>query len=104
MVFPFARSGQATMAERLREELRDRGPVIVHLVRFPKLSINHAIVFFDADASDREIKFFGYDPNHPASPTVVTYDRACRTFCAPLSDYFPGGRVDVYEIYCGWDY
>ena len=45
-------------------------------------------------------------PTYPATqgPDSFTYDRASRTFEFPANDYFPGGRVDAYEVYRGWLY
>jgi len=104
MIFPFSRRHQEKTARELLETVRRGQPTVVHLVRFPSLKINHAVLLFDAEESDAEIRFAAYDPNAPEKPTVLTYDRATRTFSFPTNFYFPGGRVDVYEIYRGWCY
>ncbi len=104
MIFPFSRDEQSHMAERLLKDLKRPPPVVVHVVRFPQLSINHALVLFDVQQTDNEIQFIAYDPNQPESPTRLTYQRETRTFLLPPNHYFPGGRVDVYEIYHKWDY
>ena len=75
-----------------------------HVVRFPQLSINHALLVFAAKQLVQTIEFEVYDPNKPDRPKTLTYDRATRTFSFPGNDYWPGGRVDVYEIYRGWNY
>ena len=104
MIWPFSRHHQQKTAETLAAEIkRNRAPV-VHLVRFPGLSINHAVVLFDATATEKEILFAAYDPNSPDKPATLTYDRTARVFSFPTNFYFPGGRVDVYEIYCTWCY
>ena len=72
--------------------------------RFPQLTINHSVLLFAAKETDKEILFSVYDPNKPDSPKTLTYDRASRTFNFPGNDYWPGGRVDIYEIYRSWDY
>lgn len=100
MVFPFFRSSQKTTARQLLAEVRSNRPPIAHLVRFPQETINHAVVVYDAKETKNEIQFTIYDPNHPDAPGTLIYDRASRTFILPANDYFPGGRVDVYEIYC----
>jgi hypothetical protein len=104
MLFPFSRANQAEAARRLADELRDNQPRVVHIVRFPQLTINHAVVFFDARAEPDRICFSIYDPNNPAKPREIIYDREKRTCFFAANDYFPGGRVDVYEIYKGWRY
>ena len=104
MIFPFSRGQQAAMAEQLLAELERNPPVVVHVLLFPQLTINHALVLFGAFQKEHEIIFQVYDPNDPAQPSVMTYDRTTRTFQMPANDYFPGGRVDVYEVYHKWDY
>jgi len=104
MIWPFSRDQQRHTAERLMREIRNNTPPVVHLVRFPSLTINHAVVLFDGQETAERIEFAVYDPNSPEQPTTLTYDRARRSFSFPTNDYFPGGRVDVYEIYRSWCY
>lgn len=104
MIFPFSRASQQQTVEQLVTELQSGWPPIVHLVRFPQLTINHAILLYDCADSGKEIVFLAYDPNTPDKPARLVFDRATRTFRFPASDYFLGGRVDVYEVYCAWDY
>jgi hypothetical protein len=104
MIFPFSRAHQEKLASRLVESLKENCPPVVHVVRFPSLSINHAVVVFEAAESENEIRFGVYDPNVPEHPASLTFDRATRTFHFPANCYFIGGRVDVYEIYCAVNY
>jgi hypothetical protein len=99
MIFPFDRHQQLGVAEKLLATLQQRSVAVVHLVRFPQLSINHAVLLFGADQTEKEIRFSTYDPNTPGQPVIITFDRAARTFYLPPNAYFPGGRVDVYPIY-----
>ena len=99
IVFPFSRGHQAGVAQRLLDSLRRHHPPVVHVVRFPHLSINHALLLFDATETEDEIRFAVYDPNDPVQPLTLTYQRAKRTFFFPANFYFAGGRVDVYEVY-----
>lgn len=104
IVFPFTRHHQENTARVLLAETGYGRPVVVHLVRFPQLTINHALVVFRAKQEENEIQFIAYDPNRPAEPRILNYDRARRTFLFAANDYFPGGRVDVYQVYHKWDY
>ena len=104
MIWPFSRSQQHQTAERLMKEIKHNTPPVVHLARFPSLTINHAVVLFDVRETADRIEFEAYDPNSPEQPATLTYDRARRSFSFPTNAYFPGGRVDVYEIYCNWCY
>ena len=102
MVFPFSHRHQTRMALRLLEEVQRGKPPVVHLVRFPTLAINHAVVIFDVREKNGFTVFSVYDPNDPSKPTTLTFDPARRVFSLPQNHYFPGGKVDVYEIYRNW--
>jgi hypothetical protein len=104
MIFPFSRKAQARMARQLQSELARQEPAVVHVVRFPQLTINHAMVVFDVREDEKQIEFIAYDPNQPAKPTVIIYERGSRRFVLPANYYFPGGRVDVYQVYHRWNY
>jgi len=104
MVFPISRKRQARVAGMLLADLEENRPPVVHVFRFPQLTINHAILLFHANQTPDKILFQAYDPNKPDQPTALTFDRATRTFSLPGNDYFPGGRLNVYEIYRAWDY
>ena len=104
MIFPFTRAHQARMAQQILSHLGRERPVVVHVLRFPQLSINHAVVVFAAQETASSIEFTTYDPNQPESPTTLTFDRATRTFTLPANAYFQGGKLNAYEIYWKWDY
>ncbi len=104
MIFPLSRHHQEKMARQLVAALQHDRPPLVHLVRFPQLTINHAVLLFGVKETGQEIQFATYDPNCPAEPTELVYDRGLRTFKFPRGFYFEGGRVDVYEIYHAWNY
>ncbi|HLX68792.1 MAG TPA: hypothetical protein VKV04_04110 [Verrucomicrobiae bacterium] len=104
MIFFFSRASQERTVKRLLADLKDNRPPVVHLTTFPSLSINHAILLFGAKETENEILFSVYDPNKPDSPKVLTYNRATRTFSFASNDYWPGGKLNVYEVYRSWDY
>jgi len=104
MIFPFSRSGQQQMAEQLLQAVHQQGIAVAHLSRFPKLNINHSVVLFDAQESSEQIVFAAYDPNEPAAPSTLTFERQTRTFLFPRNRYFSGGRVDTYQLDHKWDY
>jgi hypothetical protein len=104
MVFPFPRSHQERQSRAMIESLRQGRLPIVHLVRFPQLTINHAMLVYDFKESRDGIEFVAYDPNDPFKPAQLEYRHSSRTFHLPANRYFAGGRVDVYEIYRGGFY
>lgn len=104
MIFPFSRASQERAAEQLLADVKANRPPIIHVVRFPQLKINHAMVIFATSETEREISFSTYDPNQPEAPRTLTFNRTDRTFSLAGNNYWPGGRVDVYEIYRSWNY
>ena len=104
MILPMSRRHQERMARHLVEVFPKRIAPIVHLVRFPQLTINHGIVLFDFSEKEAEIRYAAYDPNVPDRASELIYDRASRTFLFPANHYWSGGRVDVVEVYRGWLY
>lgn len=102
MVFPFTRRGQERTARALLESIRAHCLPIVHVTRFPKLGINHALLLFDAEERTEEIRFRAYDPNDPGAPIVVVFERTGRRFLYPRTRYFLGGPVNVHEVYRHW--
>jgi hypothetical protein len=101
MIFPFTRGHQERTARKLMEQL-DQRPQVVHVVRFPSLAINHALLLYRAESDTR---FLAYDPNNADSPIPLTFDPSQKRFAMPPNDYFPtGGCVDVYPIFTGLCY
>ena len=101
MIFPISRRHQERTAQRLLLTPPARMDPIVHLVRFPQLTINHGLTLFARADLPTQVRFQAYDPNLPDRPAELVYDRPPRTFSFPPNHYWAGGRVDVIEIYCG---
>jgi hypothetical protein len=104
MVFPIWRRHQERVAGQLVRAFRENPAPIVHLFRFPQLTINHGLLLFGFDETDSGVQFHAYDPNIPAHPVELLYQRADRTFYFPRTHYWPGGRLSVVEVYRGWIY
>lgn len=102
MVFPISRRHQEQTAAQLLVDLkRDISP-IVHLVKFPSLTINHGMIFFAATETQDGVEFAAYDPNDPEQPARFTFDRATQTFSLPPNRYWAGGALNVIAIYRSW--
>ena len=86
------------------DSLRAGGTPVVHLFRFPHVTINHGILLFAVTAANGELRFRAYDPNIPAHPVELIYRQADRTFEFPRNHYWVGGRLHVVEIYRNWIY
>jgi len=99
MVFMVPAWHQERMAGQLAQRVREGAAPIVHLFRFPRITINHGILLFGSTESDRGVEFDAYDPNFPDHPVKLAYDRAARSFIFPRALYWQGGPVNVYEMY-----
>ncbi len=101
MVFPVTKSSENKAALHLLDELRDSRLPIVHVYRFPDTTLNHAVLIYAAEENPSSITFLAYDPNDPARPATLTFDRESRSFLLERNRYFAGGTVKVYEVYRG---
>ena len=102
MVFPISRKHQQRTAAQMLAEIRRNISPIVHLVKFPSLTINHGMIIFAATETENTLDFLAYDPNDPMRPARLTYDRAIRTFSLPPNRYWAGGELDIIGIYRSW--
>ncbi len=104
VVWPFTRAGQERVADSLEKLVTSNRSAVVHLIRFPQLTINHAVVTFASRKTEKTIEFSTYDPNQPEKPSTLIFDRSSRTFIFSANDYFIGGKVNAYQIYHTWWY
>lgn len=102
MVFPISRPHQSRTARQLALAIAQGIPPLIHLVCFPKLTINHGMVLFAAEDTPDAILFSAYDPNDPAKPTRLSFSKADQTFRLPANAYWAGGELNVIEIYRSW--
>ena len=101
MVFPVWGRHQARMARKLSRAVLQGAVPAVHLFRFPRITINHGILLYATEESESEIEFEAYDPNIPAHPVTLSYDRASRSFHFPPASYWAGGKLSVVEVFRG---
>jgi hypothetical protein len=99
MILPFSRRHQGRTAAALERKLADGFLPIIHLVDFPGLKINHAVLVTSGRAEGDWIFFEAYDPNNPEHPARLRFDRNERRFMFERNSYFAGGAVDVYEVF-----
>ena len=96
------RPRQATQS--VLSSLSETPSSLVHLFRFPRITINHGIVLYGLTESDQTMEFDAYDPNIPEHPVKLVYERKRRVFTFAPSRYWGGGVLSVMEIYCDWPY
>jgi hypothetical protein len=102
MIAPFSRAHQARTAKSLLATILGHRLPILHLVKFPSLTINHCIVLFEANETGRGWEFTSYDPNNAESPEQLTFDRATQTFYLAANACWPGGELNVSHICRSW--
>jgi hypothetical protein len=100
MIFPFSRRNQRREAAALAEGVRDGRSPVVHVVDFPGLRINHALVLLAVAESGSDYQFQVYDPNTPGRTVELRFDGSRGQFVLAPVPYFIGGDVAVYEVYC----
>jgi hypothetical protein len=103
MVMPISRAHQERTAAGLAAEIQKGLSPIVHLVTFPSLTINHGMILFAAAETGPGWEFTAYDPNDPARPARLSFDRTAKTFSLPPNRYWAGGGLNVIAICrCWW--
>lgn len=104
MVFPVSGRFQEKIAEKLKRSLAKRGLALVHLFRFPRITINHGIVLYRFADTDQAIEFEAYDPNLPEHPVTLVYEKKRRVFTFAPNIYWGGGALSVVEIFTDFPY
>jgi hypothetical protein len=102
MVFPISRQHQQRTAARLERMLQQGFSAVIHLVKFPALTINHGMMLFDVSPTATGWAFSAYDPNNPHQPTVISFDKAASQFSMSVNNYFAGGNLDIIQIFESW--
>jgi len=101
MVFPISREHQKRTAEDLSAAIQKNFSPIIHLVKFPSLTINHGMILFDVTDNSGNLEFSAYDPNDPEKPARLKFDPTAKQFFLPANSYWAGGELNVIEIYRG---
>lgn len=104
MILPFTASQRERHARKVQESVRRNGLAVVHVVAFPALTINHAVVICDSVTTPQGIDFTAYDPNTPAAPITIHFNSATRRFVFPETRYYSGGELDIHEVFHRWNY
>jgi hypothetical protein len=102
MVFPISRDHQARTADSLTAAIRADFSPVVHLVKFPALTINHSMLLYGATETAEGIDFLAYDPNNAKQPAGLSFHAGRKTFTLPRNFYWAGGELDIIEIFRNW--
>lgn len=100
MILPPTRHGQAKLFRQINVELDMNYPVIVWLVDFPKLKINHAVLIYRKEKTEGDrVTFLVYDPNDHQKPKRLYFDAQRKTFSFQKTFYYQGGDLDLRPLY-----
>jgi hypothetical protein len=102
MLFAFLDRQQRATSQDLIDSLSLGDLPIVRMIRFPNITINHAVLIYAAEEDVHEIRFTAYDPNYIDGPLHFVFDRGSASFILPPRNYDSGGYVSVYQAYHGW--
>ncbi len=98
IILPMGPPNQRATVSLLRQLLARDGPVVLWLINFPWLSINHAVLAVGEKTGDPG-HFTVYDPNLPDKPQILVFDESVGQFHYPPTFYFRGGAVGVRAAY-----
>ena len=104
MIFPVMPWHRERIAKKLKRSLAKRSLTLVHLFRFPRITINHGIVLYGLSETEQATEFDAYDPNIPEHSVKLVYEKQRRVFTFAPSRYWGGGPLSVVEIFCDWPY
>jgi hypothetical protein len=99
VIFPVTAGHQAGVAREIMDEVGHGRLVQLLVTNWPKPELNHTVVAYEFREDTAEIEFLVWDPNDPASPGRVTFDRQRNRFRATrLYDTEPG-PIRVFRMY-----
>jgi len=105
MFFQHSPKYQEKMHANLEAALA-RGDLFVgYLSTYPKLSINHCVLFYarkPGHTGSETERYLVYDPNHAEAPRELTWSPGERAFAYQKDIDFVGGFVRVYQVYGKW--
>jgi hypothetical protein len=99
VTFPITKGHQAGVAEEIAGEIEQGRLVQLLVTNWPTPELNHTVVAYLAtDRADR-IDFSVWDPNEPAAPGTVTFDRIAQRFWATDVYATRPGPIRVFRMY-----
>lgn len=99
VTLPVTGGHQEAVAGEIVEELRRDRLVQLLVTNWPKPELNHTVVAFAWEVAGRGIDVSVWDPNDPAEPGTISFDRTRRRFHATrLYDTEPG-TIRVFRMY-----
>jgi len=97
--FPLTRRHQAGVLEEIGRELAAGRLVQLLVTNWPILELNHTVVVFASRGHGEGVDLAIWDPNEPARPGVITFDRARGTFWATRVYATRPQAIRVFRMY-----
>jgi len=99
VTFWVTRGHQANVAHEIVSELRAGRLVQLLVTNWPKPELNHTVVAFESRDRGATVDFVVWDPNDPAAPGIVTFDRDAGRFWATRVYDTEPGAIRVFRMY-----
>lgn len=99
VVFPLAAGHQAEVARAIMDEISAGRLVQLLVTNWPKPELNHTVVAYEFQEGAGTIEFATWDPNDPAGPGQLTFDRRQRQFLATRVYDTEPGVIRVFRMY-----
>ena len=99
VAFPVGGGHQEQVAGEVAAELAAGRLVQLLVTNWPTIELNHTVVAYASRTTDLALEFSVYDPNDPASPGLISFERRERRFRATrLHDTRPG-TIRAFRMY-----
>ena len=99
VTFPVGEWHQERVAAEALAELRAGRPVLLLVTNWPTPELNHGVAAYGYRITDGAVELSVYDPNEPARPGVISFERQPRRFWATqLFDTKPG-PIRAFRMY-----
>jgi len=102
VTFPVTRAHQAAVAAEIVDELRQGRLVQLLITNWPIPELNHTVVVYAVRPTRAGIDLTVWDPNDPAEPGVITFDRLERRFWATRVHDTRPGAIRVFRMDYAW--
>jgi len=99
VTLPVTDGHQAGVAREMMDEIAQGRLVQLLVTNWPKPELNHTVVAFEFREASTGIEFQVWDPNNPASPGQLTFDRERSRFVATNLYDTEFGLIRVFRMY-----